>query len=94
MKEEREAIEKYYSWIPTRTLDFFRAHEYHDEGHGDMVTKVIKQHCMEERLQAEMRDAVKQRADIMWLQNDSIYNAFVRPSLARQTIEEIEGSSS
>jgi len=92
MKEEREAIEKYYSWIPTRSLDFFRAHEYHDEGHGDMVTKVIKQHCMEERLQAEMREAVKQRADIMWLQNDSIYNAFVRPSLAPQIIEEIEGS--
>jgi coenzyme PQQ biosynthesis protein C len=91
MKEEREAIEKYYSWIPTSTLDFFRAHEYHDEGHGDMVTQVIKQHCMEERLQAEMREAVKQRADIMWLQNDSIYNAFVRSSLARQTIEEVEG---
>jgi hypothetical protein len=27
----------------------------------------------------------------MWLQNDSIYNAFVRPSLAPQMIEEIEG---
>jgi pyrroloquinoline-quinone synthase len=91
MKEEREAMEKYYPWIPTSTLDFFRAHEYHDEGHGDMVTKVIKQHCMEERLQAEMREAVKQRADIMWLQNDSIYNAFVRPSLTPQTIQEIEG---
>jgi pyrroloquinoline-quinone synthase len=91
MKEEREAIEKYYPWIPANTLDFFRAHEYHDEGHGDMVTKVIKQHCMEASLQAEMREAVKQRADIMWLQNDSIYNAFVRPSLAPQIIEEIEG---
>jgi hypothetical protein len=27
----------------------------------------------------------------MWLQNDSIYNAFVRPSLAPETIREIEG---
>ena len=36
MKEEREAIEKYYTWIPTSCLDFFRAHEYHDEGHGNM----------------------------------------------------------
>lgn len=91
MKEEREALEKYYSWIPSRSLDFFRAHEYHDEGHGNMVTDVIKQHCMEVRLQNEMREAVKQRADIMWLQNDCIYHAFVRPSLSRETIQEIEG---
>jgi hypothetical protein len=46
---------------------------------------------MEEKLQREMRSAVEQRADIMWLQNDSIYNAFVRPSLAPETIREIEG---
>ena len=91
MKEEREAIEKYYTWIPASCLDFFRAHEYHDEGHGNMVVDVIKQHCMEEKLQREMREAVKQRADIMWLQNDCIYNAFVRPSLSAETIREIEG---
>jgi len=88
MKEEREALEKYYSWIPSHSLDFFRAHEVHDEGHGNMVTDVIRQHCMEKHLQDEMREAVKQRADIMWLQNDCIYNAFVRPSLS---IQEIEG---
>jgi hypothetical protein len=46
---------------------------------------------MEEHLQNEMREAVKQRADIMWLQNDCIYNAFVRPSLPTETLEEIEG---
>ena len=90
MKEEREALEKYYSWIPQPCLDFFRAHEYHDEGHGNMVIDVIKQHCMEEKLQHEMREAVRQRADIMWLQNDCIYNAFVRPRLPAETIREIE----
>jgi hypothetical protein len=46
---------------------------------------------MEDKLQAEMREAVRQRADIMWLQNDCIYNAFVRPALAPATIREIEG---
>jgi pyrroloquinoline quinone (PQQ) biosynthesis protein C len=56
-----------------------------------MVAEVIKRHCMETRLQNEMREAVKQRADIMWLQNDCIYNAFVRPSLSAETIREIEG---
>jgi hypothetical protein len=56
-----------------------------------MVTEVIKQHCMETRLQNEMREAVKQRADIMWLQNDCIYNTFVRPWLSPETIREIEG---
>ena len=91
MKEEREALEKYYPWVPSEALEFFRAHEYHDEGHGNMVTDVIKRHCMESHLQEEMREAVRQRADIMWLQNDSIYHAFVRPALAPQTITEIEG---
>jgi hypothetical protein len=46
---------------------------------------------MEEKLQHEMREAVRQRADIMWLQNDCIYNAFVRPQLPAETIWEIEG---
>jgi pyrroloquinoline-quinone synthase len=90
MREEREALEKYYSWIPPQALDFFRAHEYHDQGHGDMVTDVIKRYCMEAHLQDEMREAVKQRADIMWLQNDSIYQALVRPSLSAETIRELE----
>ena len=91
MKEECEALERYYSWIPPRALDFFRVHEYHDEGHGDFCVAVIRKHCMEEHLQDEMREAVKNRADIMWLQNETIYQAFVRPSLPPETIREIEG---
>jgi hypothetical protein len=46
---------------------------------------------MEDHLQDEMRQAVRQRADIMWLQNECIYNAFVRPELDPDTIREIEG---
>jgi pyrroloquinoline quinone (PQQ) biosynthesis protein C len=72
-------------------MDFFRAHEYHDEGHGNMVIAVIKHHCMQLHLQEQMRAAVRQRSDIMWLQNDCIYNAFVRPSLSPETVQEIEG---
>ncbi|HXG52316.1 MAG TPA: iron-containing redox enzyme family protein [candidate division Zixibacteria bacterium] len=90
MREEREALERHYPWIPRESLDFFRAHEYHDEGHGRMVIDVIRRYCMEPHLQHEMREAVRQRADIMWLQNDAIYNAFVRPSLAQEVIREIE----
>jgi pyrroloquinoline-quinone synthase len=91
MKEEREALEHYYAWIPPRALDFFRVHEYHDEGHGDFCVDVIRKHCMEDHLQNEMREAVKNRSDIMWLQNESIYQAFVRASLSPETIKEIEG---
>jgi pyrroloquinoline-quinone synthase len=91
MREEREALERHYSWIPSGALDFFRAHEYHDVGHGDFAIDVIKKYCMEEHLQDEMREAVKVRADGMWLQNQSIYEAFVRPTLPAQVLAEIEG---
>lgn len=91
MREEREALEQYYRWIPSFALDFFRVHEYHDEGHGNTVIDVIKKYCMEAHLQHEMREAVKVRTDIMWLQNESIYQAFVRPMLAAETIKELEG---
>lgn len=91
MREEREALEKYYPWIPSSALDFFRAHEYHDEGHGNFVVDVIKQYCMEEHLQEEMRAAVRTRADIMWLQNESIYQVFVKPSLSPDLARELEG---
>jgi len=90
MREEREALERYYSWIPSSALDFFRAHEYHDESHGNFCIDVIRQYCMEEHLQNEMREAVKSRADIMWLQNESIYQAFVRPELSPDIIREVE----
>ena len=90
MREEREALVRHYPWIPADRLDFFRAHEHHDTGHGDMVTNVIRQHCMEIHLQDEMRAAVKQRADIMWLQNDCIYNELVRPFLPPAIAKEIE----
>ena len=90
MKEEREALERHYSWIPSAALDFFRVHEYHDEGHGNFCVDVIRQHCMELHLQEEMRAAVKSRADIMWLQNESIYQAFVRPSLSPETARRLE----
>lgn len=90
MHEEREALEKYYSWIPSSALDFFRAHEYHDEGHGNFCVDVIKGYCMEEHLQDEMREAVKTRTDIMWLQNESIYQAYVRPYLSQDVLREIE----
>ena len=91
MKEEREALERYYPWIPTRSLDFFRVHEYHDAGHGEFCFDVVRKYCMEDHLQDEMREAVKSRSDIMWLQNETIYQAFVRPALAPETIREIEG---
>lgn len=79
MGEEREALETRYPWIPSDSLAFFRAHEYHDEGHGNFIVDVIKEHVMDGGLQEEMRAAVRTRVDIMWLQNESIYQAFVRP---------------
>lgn len=91
MGEEREALEKYYAWIPPLALEFFRAHEYHDKGHGETVVDVIKKYCMEEHLQSEMREAVKNRTDIMWLQNETIYQTYVRPQLAPDVIKQIEG---
>lgn len=91
MREEREALARCYSWIPSASLDFFRAHEYHDEGHGGTVIEVIKKYCMEEHLQNEMRGAVKTRTDIIWLQNESIYHAYVRPHIAPDVIKQIEG---
>jgi hypothetical protein len=48
---------------------------------------------MEEKLQEEMREAVRTRADTMWLQNASIYEAFVRPGLTDVIVRELESST-
>ena len=90
MGEERGALEKHYTWIPSGALDFFRAHEYHDVGHGNTVVDVIKKYCMEKHLQDELRYAVKTRSDIMWLQNECIYQVFVRSSLSSEVAQELE----
>lgn len=82
MADERKALETHYPWIPSESLDFFRAHEYHDEGHGEFVVEVIKEHVLGSGLEDEMRQAIKERVDTMWLQNESVYQAFVRPQAA------------
>lgn len=46
---------------------------------------------VETKLQDEVREAVKQRADIVWLQNDCIYNAFFRASLSAAAVLETGG---
>ena len=92
MGEERQALETRYPWIPSESLAFFRAHEYHDEGHGNFIVDVIKEHIMDAGLQEEMRAAVRTRVDIMWLQNESIYQAFVRPRLDPETLARLETS--
>jgi len=93
MREEREALQKYYPWIPSEGFDFFHAHEYHDEGHGNFVVDVIKKYIMENELQDEMRSAVNVRADTMWLQNESVYQAFVKPSLSLDEVRELESNA-
>jgi len=90
MGEERQALEMHYPWISVDSLDFFRAHEYHDEGHGDFVADVIKEHVIGNGLQDEMRAAVNERVDTMWLQNESIFQAFVRPALSPDATGEFE----
>jgi pyrroloquinoline quinone (PQQ) biosynthesis protein C len=94
MGEERQALEARYPWIPSESLAFFRAHEYHDEGHGNFIVDVIKDHIMVGGLQEEMRAAVRTRVDIMWLQNESIYQAFVRPQLSPEAAGQLEAASS
>lgn len=93
MGEEREALETHYPWIPSDSLAFFRAHEYHDEGHGNFIVDVIKEHVMDRGLQEEMRAAVRTRVDIMWLQNESIYQAFVRPGPGSERVDRLGAAS-
>ena len=93
MGEEREALETRYPWIPSDSLAFFRAHEYHDEGHGNFIVDVIKEHVMDRGLQEEMRAAVRTRVDIMWLQNESIYQAFVRTGSGPESVHGIEAAT-
>src|SRR5262249_56138983 len=40
MKEEREALEKYYSWVPSHCLDFFRAHYCPNTAHSTTILNV------------------------------------------------------
>ena len=80
MGEERQALETGYPWIPSESLAFFRAHEYHDKGHGNFIVDVIKEHIMDGGLQEDMRAAVRTRVDIMWLAERVHLSGFRSPS--------------
>lgn len=47
---------------------------------------------MDGGLQEEMRAAVRTRVDIMWLQNESIYQAFIRPQLGPELLGRLEAT--
>ncbi len=40
-----------------------------------------------------MRSAVSVRVDTMWLQNESVYQAFVKPSLSLDEVHELESNA-
>jgi pyrroloquinoline-quinone synthase len=76
MKERLAAFEKYYSWIPSGALDYFRrrvTQARKDSGEG---LELVLAHCTTRELQERAVRALSFKCDLLWAMLDAIALAY------------------
>jgi pyrroloquinoline-quinone synthase/pyrroloquinoline quinone biosynthesis protein D len=76
MKERLAAFEKYYSWIPSGALDYFRrrvTQARRDSGEG---LELVLAHCTTRELQERAVRALSFKCDLLWAMLDAVALAY------------------
>lgn len=72
-----ETLRKHYSWIPERTLEFFRLHSEVDVGHSQMSIDILAKYCTTGELQEDSINAMLTYNNILRVMRDAVYLAYV-----------------
>jgi pyrroloquinoline-quinone synthase len=70
------AFEKYYSWIDSRGLDYFRRRVTQARRDSDEALAVTLDHCNTPELQCDSVRALEFKCDVLWSMLDSIHHAY------------------
>jgi pyrroloquinoline-quinone synthase len=70
------AFEKYYSWIDSRGLDYFRCRVTQAQRDSDEALAITLNHCSTSELQREAVRALEFKCDVLWSMLDAIHHAF------------------
>jgi pyrroloquinoline-quinone synthase len=69
------AFEKYYSWIDSRGLDYFRRRVTQARRDSDEALTITLDHCNTPELQREAVRALEFKCDVLWSILDAIHHA-------------------
>ena len=70
------AFEKYYSWIDSRGLDYFRRRVTQARRDSDEALTITLDHCNTPELQREAVRALEFKCDVLWSVLDAIHHAY------------------
>jgi len=70
------AFEKYYSWIDSRGLDYFRRRVTQARSDSDEALAMTLDHCNTPELQREAGRALEFKCDVLWSMLDAIHQAY------------------
>ncbi len=70
------AFEKYYSWIDSRGLDYFRRRVTQARRDSDEALAITLDHCNTPELQRDAVCALEFKCDVLWSMLDAIHHAY------------------
>jgi pyrroloquinoline-quinone synthase len=70
------AFEKYYSWIDSRGLDYFRRRVSQARRDSDEALAITLDHCNTPELQSEAVRALEFKCDVLWSILDAIHHVY------------------
>jgi pyrroloquinoline-quinone synthase len=73
------AFEKYYSWIDSRGLDYFRRRVTQARSDSDEALAMTLDHCNTPELQREAVRALEFKCDVLWSMLDAIHQGYGSP---------------
>jgi pyrroloquinoline-quinone synthase len=76
------AFEKFYSWIDTRGLDYFRRRITQAKRDSDEALGITLEYCNTPELQREAVRALKFKCDVLWAVLDAIHHAYAGSEVA------------
>ena len=76
MSARLSAFEKFYPWIDTRGLDYFRRRVTQARRDSDEALAIALEYCSTRELQLEAVRALEFKCDVLWAMLDAIHHAY------------------
>ena len=76
MSARLAAFQKYYSWIDSHGLDYFRRRVAQAQRDSNEALTITLDHCNTPELQREAVRALEFKCDVLWSVLDAIYHAY------------------
>jgi len=76
MKKRLAAFEKFYSWIDSRGLDYFRRRTTQARYDSNEALAITLDYCNTPELQREAARGLEFKCDVLWSMLDAIYHAY------------------